>query len=412
MNKTIWIVNKHSRPLEFETHFRYIKYAQYLKELGHDVKIFCSSYMHNVGLDLLDSNSNWQEQTYDGLQYVLIKTLPYKGNGIKRMYSLFQFTNRVMKLVKKFDKPDIIIHTSNTPFTNKLCSFAKKHKAQYIVEILDLWPESFVSFGLLSAGNPLMKLAYRMEKWLYSNANNIIFSMEGGRDYIIEKKWDQQFNSGPVDLSKVLYINNSVDLSDFKTIRSSNDFKADYLDKADIFKVLYIGSISLANNVKALVEAAELLLDNTRIQFYIYGDGTNRDILEKYCMSRNIHNVFFKERRIDYKYVPSLLSKSSLNILNFQQSDVEKYGGCQGKLFNYFASAKPICSNVKMGYCLINKHNLGIAQNFESSRDYADAILSLSELKETDYQRMCDRVGKVSEEYDFKIQVQKLLNIL
>lgn len=411
-NKTVWIVNKHSRPPEYETHFRYIKYAQYLKDNGYDVKIICASYMHNINIELIAGDYNSLEKVYDGLEYVLLKTLPYKGNGIKRIYSLYQFTNRVINLINNSNKPDIIIHTSNTPFTNKLCSYSKKNKIKYIAEVLDLWPESFVSFGLLSKRNPFMKIAYRMEKWLYSNADNVVFSMEGGKNYILDKKWDKQSNQGLIDLNKLLYINNSVDLSDYNTIRLNNDFDASYLDNKDVFNVVYIGSISLANNIRALIEAAELLQGNSRIKFFIFGDGSERDILEEYSIKNNISNVSFKEKRIDYKYVPSLLSKSSLNILNFQQSDIERYGGCQGKLFNYIASAKPICSNVEMGFCLIKKHKLGIAKDFKSSKDYAAAILEMSELDIKDYNAMCDRVKSVSEEYDFRKQAKKLIDIL
>ena len=200
MAKTIWIVNKHMRPPEYETHFRHIKYAQYLMELGYDVKIFCSGFLHQLEVDLIKSNNEYLEENFDGLNYVIVKTLSYKGNGLKRMYSLYQFTSKVIKFAKKTKKPDIIIHTSNTPFTNQLSSFAKKNNIKYIVEILDLWPESFVSFGLMGAKNPLIKIAYKMEKSLYTKADNIVFSMEGGKDYIIEKKWDKQHNKGTIDL--------------------------------------------------------------------------------------------------------------------------------------------------------------------------------------------------------------------
>lgn len=412
MSKIVWIVNKHLRPPEYETHLRYINYAKYLKELGYEVKLFCSSYQHQLDIDLIQDKKQYFEVNYDGLDYVVVKTISYKGNGLRRIYSLYQFTSKVIKYAKKAKKPDVIIHTSNTPFTNSLCSFAKRNKVKYIVEILDLWPESFVSFGLMSAKNPIMRVLYNMEKRLYEKADNIVFSMEGGADYIVDKKWDKQNNRGTVDLNKVLYINNSVELTDFNNSKTNHEFKAEWVNDNSIFKVVYIGSISLANDVIKLIEAAEYLRNESRIKFYIYGDGSERSKLETMSIDRSITNVFFMDKRIEYKYVPSLLSKSSLNILNFQQSDVERYGGCQGKLFNYIASGKPLCSNVKMGYCLINKYELGIAENFEAPKGYADAILSLSEMNETKYFEMCDRVSKVAEEFDFRIQAQKLLNIL
>ena len=48
------------------------------------------------------------------------------------------------------------------------------------------------------------------------------------------------------------------------------------------------------------------------------------------------------------------------------------------------ASGRPICSNLKMMYCLINKYKLGIAREFDSSQEYAEAILKLLDLEPDD----------------------------
>jgi glycosyltransferase involved in cell wall biosynthesis len=412
MKKTIWIVNKHMRPPEYETHLRYLKYAQYLTESGFDVKLICSSFIHQLNINLLEKNKNIEEKMFDGYNYILVNTLEYKRNGLKRIFSLFQFTLKVVQFAKKQSKPDIIIHTSNTPFSNKLCSFSKKNHIKYIVEILDLWPESFVSFGFLNKKNPLIKIANKLEKWLYANADLIVFSMEGGKDYIIEKKWDKQYNRGPVDLNKILYINNSVEIMDFEVKRQKYHFNDNDMDDTNFFNVLYIGSISLANDLKMLIDAAEYLSDYKTIRFLIFGDGEHRNRLEEYCNEKKIGNVIFKDKRIEYKYLPSLLSKSSLNILNFKQSPILRFGGSQGKLFNYLAAAKPICSNVKQGYCLINRHHLGIAENFSTSEDYANAILQLSNLSSVDYESICKRTYDVALEYDFRLQAKKLMDIV
>ena len=41
-----------------------------------------------------------------------------------------------------------------------------------------------------------------IEKCLYQKADEIVFSMEGGKDYIIEKGWDLE-SGGKIDLKKV-----------------------------------------------------------------------------------------------------------------------------------------------------------------------------------------------------------------
>ena len=90
-------------------------------------------------------------------------------------------------------------------------------------------------------------------------------------------------------------------------------------------------------------------------------------------------------------------------------SSILKYGGSQGKLFQYLASGRPICSNIRMGYCLISKYNLGIADDFDSPQEYANAILEIVNLSKNEYNEMCVRSEKVAKEFDYKILAEKLI---
>ncbi|MHC1704336.1 MAG: glycosyltransferase family 4 protein [Tenuifilaceae bacterium] len=409
MKKSIWLLNFNAMPPEFESRLRTIKFAQYLMEYGYEVTIFSSSIMHNMNIDLISTNDLYIEKNYGTLKFIHIKTRKYSKNGFSRMYSLFEFHVKLCYLKKRFKKPDIIISGAAVPFGNIFYFCAKRLNAQYIIEVLDLWPEAFVAFGVINKRNPFLRLIYWTEKWLYKKADKVVFSMEGGKDYIIKKGWDLEHN-GPIDLKKVFYINNGVDLSDFE--KNKVIFRLDDNElSSDHFKVIYIGSIRLANNLKMLIDAAELLLDESNIKILIYGDGDERQKLEDYCKLKKISNVYFKQKWIDPKYVPYVLSRSSLNILNYMPNSVWEYGGSQSKLFQYLASGKPICSNLKMGYCLINKNNLGIAKNFESPQEYANAISSIANLDKQKYMQMCLRAKEVANEFDYKLLTKKLIDI-
>ena len=123
-------------------------------------------------------------------------------------------------------------------------------------------------------------------------------------------------------------------------------------------------------------------------------------------------NVIFKQKWIDPQYVPYVLSKSSVNILNYKSGDFGKYGGSQSKMFQYLASGKPICSNLKMMYCLINKYNLGIAREFNSSEEYADAILSLATMDTQSNAEMGKRAEDVARQFDYKYLTNKMIELL
>ena len=411
MKKRVWLINQYAMPPKYEVRIQTLKRAQYLIELGHDVTIISGSYLHNTSINLITDNKKFINKKYDGIKFIHIKTNSYKGNSIKRFYNLILFACRLFFLSKKFDKPDVISQLATVPFGNIIYYVAKRFNAKYIVDVVDLWPESFVAFGLISKNNPLIKIAYKAEKWLYEKADEIVFSVEGGKDYIIEKGWDLE-SGGKIDLKKVHYINNGVDLKDFDLNKSLFKIRDEDLENNNIFNIIYIGSVRLANDLKLLINAAEVLQNKDNIQFLIYGDGDCRVSLENYCKSNGLKNVKFKQKWIELKYVPYILTRSSLNILNYSPNYIWNYGGSQSKLFQYMASGKPILSNLKMGYCPITKNNLGLAEDFNNPKEYSKALLSFIKMDSKEYDSICYNNRETAKNYDYKkltLKFEKLL---
>jgi glycosyltransferase involved in cell wall biosynthesis len=144
----------------------------------------------------------------------------------------------------------------------------------------------------------------------------------------------------------------------------------------------------------------------------IYGDGEDRATLEKFCREKQLNNIVFKQKWVELKYVPYILSKSSLNILNYKPSSILQYGGSQSKSFQYMASGKPICANVKMNYCPIEKFNIGIAEEFKDSKEYANAILSFYKMNKKEYTTICSNARKASENYDYELLTTRYIELI
>ena len=408
--KKIWIVNYYTTPPEYTANPRHIEFAHNLREAGYDVVTFSAGYLSDKNIDLVPSNKKYFDVIYGENKFIHIKVKHYEGNGISRMISIFQFAWRIFKYRNHFDKPDIIYHNIHAPFDYPILWCAQKLKAKYIVEAWDLWPDSFVRFGLISKKNPITKFAYFVERRLYKKAHKIIFTFEGGIDYLKERKWTKKFG-GKIDESKVFYINNGVNLEKFQRDIENHQIHDNDLEDTESFKVIYLGAIRLVNDIKQLIDAADILKTNSKIKFILYGDGNDRDYLMQYCIENEIDNVIFKDKWIPLRNVPYVLSKSSLNIMNYKK-DFGIYGVSSGKLFQYLASKKPICANIKMNYCLIEKKNLGIAKNLSTPQEYADAILSIASFNEIEYKALCDRVKEVAKEFDYKVLSDKLIKVL
>lgn len=276
------------------------------------------------------------------------------------------------------------------------------------MEVRDLWPESIVEYNGMSRKNPIIQVLYQLEKWIYKKSDALIFTMAGGKEYICDKNWNKAVN-----LDKVNYVNNGVDLKEFEEDIKKYQTEDEDLEDDSKFKVVYVGSIRKANNVQNLVEVAKELKkrDENKILILIYGDGTDKQELESICQKENLKNVKFKGK-VEKKYIPYILSKSNLNILNYKQADTWKYGGSQNKQFEYLASGRPICANVKMGYSIINKNKCGIEENIDTIQRYSDIILEYKNMSSEEYLIQCENAQNVAKDFDYNVLGRKVEKIL
>lgn len=400
----IWFINKEAAPsAEFATHMRTLRQAKYFQDKGHEVKVFCSAVVHNSKI-VHRFKGVCHEEIHDDVPLVFVKCPEYGESFVKRVLSFIVFSINMLR-IRMENKPDVIVHESKTPFDILCMRLAKKYKARYIVDIEDLWPFEFEQVGVLSSKNPILKLFYRAQRYIYSKAEHVVISMEGGQDYVRERKWDKE-QGGPIDINRVHYVNNGISLEEFRRNAEQHIVHDPDLENANSFKVIYLGSIRRANNLDQLLDAAKELKGEDNIEFFIYGDGTDRTALEERCKKENISNVKFKAKWTELKYVPYILSKANLHILNYGKNWAP-YGGSMNKMMMAFASGKPMICNADMPYSEITRHNLGVDKVFNTSKEYALAIKSIYDLSEDEYNTMCNRVKEVAKRYDIQYLCDK-----
>ena len=405
--KSIWIVNPQTGSPKSFANPRYIELAKYFMQDGYEVITFNSSTREGIDIP----KGKYLEKDYDGFRFVHIKTPAYVGNGVKRMLSMFVFACRMFCLRKKFQKPDIVLQNIHPPFDYPVVRMAKRLHAKYVAEAWDLWPEDFVTFGLVKRNNPALKVAYRIERKYYYNADDIIFTFLGAFDYLKRQKWMKE-QGGKIDPAHLHYINNGINLERFDADVLAHPRTDTDLNDPDTCKIIYLGSISKANNVKTLVDAAAILQDNPKYKFFFYGDGTYRDDLEQYAKEKGISNIIFKERRIPYSDCAWVVSQATVNVMNYEKG-FGHLGVSSGKMFQYLAAGKPIVCNIDIAYDdVITDNNLGVARDMFTAEEFAAEIARLAELPKDEYEAMCRRVRKVGEQFDYKVLAKRELSIL
>ena len=404
----IWIVNPQTGSPDKAANPRYLVLAKFFMKAGHEVVTFNSTQREGISLP---KGKKYIEKQYGEYHFVHVFAPEFQGNGVKRMLSLHTFAKNVISISKHFDRPDVMLQNIHPPFDYPIVKLTKKLKCKYITEAWDLWPEDFVTFGLVKANNPLMKVAYTIEKRYYYAADELIFTLAGISDYLKRQKWMKN-QGGKIDPAHLHYINNGIDLDEFDKNKVAYPREDADINNPNLVKIVYLGSINKANNVKALIDAAALLQDNPQYRFFIYGNGTYRPELEQFVKDNQIDNVVFKETRIPLEECAWVVSQATVNIMNYEKH-FGKWGVSSGKLFQYLAAGKPIVCNINIPYDnVIKDNNIGVSSKLETAEEFAMAIRSLAEQPQASYDAMCERVREVAKRFDYKVLAAKELEII
>ena len=402
----IWLINHYAVPPKYYPLARQTYFAKYLMAMGHTVTIFAASSVHNSTMNLITDGRKWREETVDGVHYVYIKCCDYQGSGLKRIYNICEFAWKLPGVCKRFSKPDAIVATSVPPTSCAMgVHLGRKWGCKTVAEIADLWPESIVAFGIAGPYNPAVIALRRLEKWIYKKADAVVFTMEGAYDYIVEQGWEKE-----IPRSKVHHINNGVDLELFDYNKEHFRVEDPDLDDPNIFKVVYTGSIRRVNNLGLLLDAAKCVKD-PRVKLLIWGDGDEREALEQRVRDEKIANVEFKGR-VEKKYVPSIVSRSDLNLVHWEQAPLLKYGVSYNKLFDYMAAGRPIFSTVRPSYSIWGKYDCGRDTEDTRPEPLARELEKMAGLPPEELSRLGENARKGARDYDFRVLTQKLLNVI
>lgn len=408
----IWIVNHYAIPPSLGGLVRHYYFSKYLQEKGHKVRIFTSSKIHNTNVNMIQNHALFKEKLVDDIEYTFVKSRNYSGNGLDRILNMIDLPFKMNKTMNKFlekETPDVIYTSSPDLFVAFFAlKFAKRKKVPIVTEVRDLWPESIVAYNNFTNNNIIIKILYQLEKWLYKKSDRLIFTMAGGVDYIMDQGWGKD-----IDISKVNHVNNGVDLKEFDSNREFYQIDDEDLTRIDCFKVIYTGSIRHANGVGQIVDVAELLQKqgNQHIKFLIYGDGNEKEQLERLCMEKKLENIIFKGK-VEKKYIPYILSQGNLNFMHGRTTHIMKYGLSFNKLFDYMASEIPIISDLDNNYDLIKEHHLGQVVNNPTVASIAECIAEIAECSAQEYEIMKSNNRALKQQYDYRILTDKLEKIL
>lgn len=418
MKQKIWIMNHYASHMLFDKGGRHYYFAKYLHRNGCSPVVFCGNMVNShPEKQYFENNDLMNIQVAEEIDtpFVFVKVRPYTGNGKGRIMNMIDFYRNVKVAAKQYGKeygkPDVILASSVHPLT---CiagiQLAKHFGVKCICEVRDLWPEVIVTYSSKVKRNGLLaKAMYAGEKWIYKKADAVVFTQEGGPDYVREKGWDTG-HGGPIDPTKLFHINNGVDLEIFRNNLREFPYSDPDLSNPSLCKVVYAGSIRRINNLGIILDAAKHVTDPS-VRFIIFGSGDELEALKHRVADENISNVVFKGR-VPKQCIPSIVSQADINLVHWEMSPLLRIGESYNKAFEYFAAGKPVFYTIRPGYSIVEKYRCGRLTEGFSPREIADGIQKMARLDEGEKAEMATNARKVAQIYDFGNLTAQLLDVM
>lgn len=392
----IWILNHHALTPQMSGGTRHYDFAKELISRGHNVVIVSSSFHYSKYSELKEYGiAEYILEDVEGINWVWLKTPPYRGNGVARVKNMLSYTYKAISILPNLNlpKPDIIIGSSVHLFAVYAAyRLSLAYKVPFVMEVRDLWPQTLIDMGI-SKWHPFIIVLGFLERFLYKKANKIISNLPYAYKYI----------SAYAPKDKFEWISNGVDLSNHTYIKPK---------MINSFIVSYTGALGVANNLSILIEAANILKNEPNISFRIIGDGVEKNRLKDLVNSKNLTNVFIEEP-VSKDQIPNILASSDILYFNLTDSPVFKYGISSNKLFDYMAAGRIVIFSSNAINNPIKEANGGFTIKPNNPLLLADTI---REIVAMEYEKRIEMGARnrdyCEKNYSIPLLVDKLENIL
>ena len=395
----IWLINQYSYPPGKSNWRRHFDLFKNFSKENYNIDVICGSFVHDRKEEILNQGEKYRLINSEGIKYHVLSGILYKSKLV-RMLSMIQFFFKALFFSKKLkDKPDIIYASSPHPFNGLAGMYlARKYKCPFILEIRDLWPETWVAMGATTKRSILYKVFAYIEKVLYKNADKII-TLTANKDYYILVG---------VDEKKVEIVSNGVDLEKYDSLIEEKS-PVEFLKNK--FNILYTGAHGTANCLDNILEVAKLI-KNDDIVFNFIGEGEKKEELIKKSEEYNLKNVRFYPP-INKNLIPNTLKNGDVMIVVAKNTPLYKYGISFNKIFEYFASSRPIIFSGNVANDMVKEANAGISVEAEDIEKIKEAVLSLYSMSK-EQREVLGKNGRkyVEENYDTRVLSKKIEKII
>lgn len=370
----ILLINHYAGNPRLGMEFRPYYLAREWVKTGNKVMIIGGSYSH-----LRKQQPETDKETVEGIEYRWIPIKPYKGNGLGRIRSMFDFVRKLWFGYKKYIgdfKPDVVIASSTYPLDiYPARKIAKRFGSKLVYEVHDLWPLSPMELGGYSKNHPFIRVMQAAEDYCYRHSDKVVSLLPNALDHMKERGMAEE---------KFVYIPNGFDPEEWNTSRNAPEEvmnRINNLKNEGKFVLMYAGGHAISNALDFFLDAMLSLKDNHKIVAVMIGNGQEKSRLQQRVKDEKINNVIMLST-VPKKDIPSVLALADCLYIGWKKNPLYRFGICPNKLLDYMMSGKPIIHSVAAPNDWVKDGKCGISIDAENAELLAEVIKQMSEKTE------------------------------
>ena len=389
------------------TAYLYNDIALGLVENGFDVVVLTTTPHYNLIKSELDKQPI--SKKIFGLYYVsnfkgiLVYHIPLKKHKstLKRIFSFVYWHIASLILGLTIKRVNFVLSPSpplSIGFVSLMISKIKGAKAIYNVQ--EIYPDLLINQGNLKS-TLIINLLKKLEKFIYNKSDGVITIDDVFYSTILPRFRDSR---------KLRIIPNFVDTDLYRPLKSQQILPSIFGEDNSKIKILYAGNIGFFQDWEPVLFAAKELLDEN-IEFWIIGEGVQKDFLEKEVHDLNLTNVRifpYQSREL----IPIINNYADIHFIAINQQMQQE--GFPSKVYTIMACAKPLVVVTGEKTPLFNfLKGKNCAEIVTSDRNvnFTNSIRKLSNNKELREEMGINGYNEIIKNYSKKVVVSRYANL-
>lgn len=379
-------------------------FVRILRERGHEVTVLTGFPCWPAGR----TYEGWRQRLFgssevkDGVRIVRVPQFPdHSRSALRRIpyYVSFFFSASTLGFLRSGRADAVVVYQSAVPTGLAGWILARLRGAALVFHVVDLWPESVTSSGMLKNRAALWFLR-KLSAFTYRRADVCAAITRGFVSRLMEMG---------VRHERLWFI--AFWVPEAPAADSPESRIAAILPKKDAFRIVYAGNVGPLQGLESLVRAAELLPPD-RFEFIVAGDGVDLQKLRDLAVEMRVSNLLFTGR-LPQSAMPALFESADALLVQLVSNELSLVS-VPSKMQAYMRAGKPVIAAIEGDTrFLVTHYDFGVCCDPCDAGALAGAIRRLSAFSVAERAEMGRRARRAYEErYSGAVQGVKLAELV